>query len=415
MLAGLILVIGLWTTRAVPQWTASLLLLLLFATVGRTPLEKVFQFPLSENFWMIAFSYLFSQGLQNSGVFYRLLPLLSRVKNLPALFLSIFLSSTLMIWLIPQPFARIAVLLQLYTTVFQAWGISEELRKLLCFWIVNSSILINSAFLRGDIVLNQALCSVSGLTMTESLWMTWMLFPTLCLYVFGSLLYCVLFQKTLRQLPAIGGEKTAAPLRPTRDRPALIIATATVMLWLTEPLTGLPAVYPAGAASAALAMCGYLGRTDLRCVNLNLMLFLTAAFSIGPTMVNNGIVDQLLPFLLPLLPKRFDLWCALWIVLSSMALHMILGSCVTAISITIPTLLALCQGSLSAYPIAFLAFQSIAVQYLLPFHNVSLMVGESTGRYSSGTVFRFGAAMTVLEVAAIPVLYCSCWAWLGLR
>lgn len=414
LLAVLLLTILLWITNAVPKWLSSLFLLLMFSLLSSAPLRRVVQFPLSKNFLMVVFSYLFSEGLKNSGLFYCIVPWMQRcIKGVFSLLLSVLLLTFIMIWAVPQPFARIVILLQLYTALFRVWQLPEKTTHILCFGIVNTGILFNSAFLRGDIILNTALLNVSSLSMSELLWAQWMLVPTLLLCVLGTALFYAVFYKELlplRQLRRCDVIGAAAPL----SSPALVISVVTVLLWLTESWTGIPSSYTVMGASAALALCGLLHIRDLRCINLELMLFLTAAFSIGPVMTADGIADRLLDLLLPLLPKTFDICFAVILVVCCMILHMVLGSCVTAISVAIPAVILLGQASMPVYPLAFLAFLAIVGQYVIPLHNVSLMVGQGQGNYSQGEVVRYGSALTALEIVALPVLYLAWWRIAGL-
>jgi di/tricarboxylate transporter len=67
VLAALVLVITWWVTGVVERTAASLVLLAVFLLIGGAPARTVFSFPLSQNFLMIVFSFLFSQGISNSG------------------------------------------------------------------------------------------------------------------------------------------------------------------------------------------------------------------------------------------------------------------------------------------------------------------------------------------------------------
>src|SRR5690554_3919679 len=72
ILGTLILVLIWWTTGIVNRTYASIFLLLVFSIFGSTPLKEIFKFPLSSNFYMIALSFLLSQGIVNSNVANRL-------------------------------------------------------------------------------------------------------------------------------------------------------------------------------------------------------------------------------------------------------------------------------------------------------------------------------------------------------
>ncbi|PKM69482.1 MAG: hypothetical protein CVU93_03290 [Firmicutes bacterium HGW-Firmicutes-18] len=63
ILAALLLTIVLWTTNIINKTYTSIFLLAVFIVFGRTPVKQIFSFPLSENFIMIVFSFIFSQGI----------------------------------------------------------------------------------------------------------------------------------------------------------------------------------------------------------------------------------------------------------------------------------------------------------------------------------------------------------------
>ena len=107
ILAALILTIFWWVSGVVERTLASSFLLLVFLLFSGAPVRSIFTFPLSENFLMIVFSFLFSQGISNSGLTGKLLqPLLGRFARTPLrLLLSMVLSAFVMIFIIPQPFS----------------------------------------------------------------------------------------------------------------------------------------------------------------------------------------------------------------------------------------------------------------------------------------------------------------------
>lgn len=416
LLEVLFFCIALWTTGAVPKWLTSLFLLASFSMVSAVPIKMIFQFPLSDNFVMILLSFLFSQGLQNSQIFHTLIPVLQKkIRGTFSLAFSIFLCSLAMIWFVPQPFARIIIILQLYQTLFKSWNLSEKTCQVLCFNIINSSIFINCAFLRGDIILNNALVNISGIPITESIWMAWMLLPTLVFYIAGMALFYQVFRTDLKETAKLTVNGTIPDFSSDRGFPfpAALICGAAVLLWLTEPWTGISATGTILAADIIMALFGYLALKDLTCIDFELMIFLSAAFSIGPVMKESGIAPKLFAILLPLLPKTPDVGFMITLILVSIILHSMLGSCVTALSVMIPSITLLCQDEISVLPIMFLSFLSITCQYLLPLHNVSVMVGAGKGGYSEHTVLRWGVALTCYILLAFPLFYSGYWLLTG--
>lgn len=111
VLAGVLLTITWWSANIVKKIPASLFLLLVFALFSGAGLPKVFAFPLSDTFPMLVVTYLFSQAIANAGILESLIePLLCRFVRTPLrCLLAIIITFFLMIYVIPQPLARLII------------------------------------------------------------------------------------------------------------------------------------------------------------------------------------------------------------------------------------------------------------------------------------------------------------------
>lgn len=286
ILAALVLTILWWVTGVVERTAASLFLLAAFLLCSGAPIQTVFSFPLSENFVLITVSFLFSQGISNSGLPGKLLqPLLAHFARSPGrMVLSLLLSAAAMMFLIPQPFSRIIILSLIYREYFARINLSEPLRTALLFGLYYFSILINMSMIRGDIILNGALSSMAGLTVDEGVWAAYMLAPTLAYLLAAVLLYRFLFRRVLRTFPSSPAQTAERVQLTGSERRNLVFLLAVVVLWATEdfhPLTGTLVV---AAATALMFPLGLLRLPDVKAINVKLLIFLTAAFAIGGTL-----------------------------------------------------------------------------------------------------------------------------------
>ena len=104
-----------WITGAVDRTVASAVLLLMFCICSGLSPAQVFTFPLSETFWVFLVSFLFSAGAANSGLVEKLiLPvLLRRIRSVPALLAGFVPMAVVLVFLIPQAFARIILLAEI--------------------------------------------------------------------------------------------------------------------------------------------------------------------------------------------------------------------------------------------------------------------------------------------------------------
>lgn len=106
ILGTLVLVLTQWTTGMVNRTYASIFLLVIFAIFGTTPWNIIFKFPLSPNFYMIALSFLLSQGIVNSNVASRFSNfILNKYRNTSYKFIFMsYVFAILLIFIIPNPF-----------------------------------------------------------------------------------------------------------------------------------------------------------------------------------------------------------------------------------------------------------------------------------------------------------------------
>lgn len=443
ILAVLALAVGLWTSGAADKAAVSVFLLAFFLIFGRTAPASVLRFPLSETFPVIILAFLFSQGIAKSGLARRLLlPILNRRAGTSgSLLAAMLLSSVAFIFLIPQPFSRVIILSGIYAECLDARGLPGRLRERLLFALHLFSALANNLFLRGDLILNPAFLGFAGLSTGEAEWTARLFVPGLVHLGLALAAFLALARKDLRGGAAAGSVvvgtvgapiveaappsrfagasaapvinaagSAAAPARfSAADRRNLALIGLVLAAWALEGLHGIRGVWIAAAGTAGMFALGLLGPGDVKAVNPGLLVFLTAASSIGAVLVCSGTADKIFPPLAALLPEVWSPGLTLGTVGISMAGHMLLGSNLTTLSVLAPAFRAVGEGVGSPEAVAFLVFISVTTQFLLPFHHVILLLGAESGRYGRGTVFRFGLALTLISSAAAVLLYPAWW------
>ena len=417
ILAALVLTIIWWVTGVVERTIASLFLLAVFLIFSGTPVKTVLSFPLSENFLMIAVSFLFSQGVSNSGLISKLIqPALERAaRKLSGLIAFMLLAILVMIFIIPQPFSRIILLSLIFADYFDKMQMEQSLRAVLMLGLYFFSVLMNMTVLRGDIILNSALLSMSGLAISEGQWMAYMALPTVVFLSLAVALYCLVFRKTL------GLYHTAATVGPSvrpaltkREKLDLAFLATVILLWATEGVHGISGTAIVIAASVLMFPMGMLQLRDLKTINVKLLVFLTAAFAIGGTMAASGVADKIFSQLIPFFPQAFGLPYVLIAAAVAIVLHMLLGSNITTMSVVVPGLLTIAAGVAPELPLSLAIFVAVCGQFILPFHHVVLLLGEGNGYYSLKDLSRLGIPHTVLTIAAIVLVYLPWWGILGL-
>ncbi len=429
VVASLTLAVGLWTTGVLDKAAVSAGLLAAFLAFGRTAPASVFRFPLSESFPVIVLAFLFSQGIAKSGLARKLLlPALDRWAGTPGrLLAAMSLSALAFVFLIPQPFSRVIILSGIFSECLEGRGLPDPLRRKLLFALHLGSALANNLFLRGDLILNPAFLGFAGLSMGEAGWTDRLLVPGVLHLGLALGVFRAFAGKDWREYARdaggrdrIGGGAGAGPGNaaesplPPADRRNLVLIGLVLAAWALEDLHGIRGVWIAAAGTAALFAAGLLDLRDLKAVNPGLLLFLTAASSIGAVLSGSGAADRVFPALAAILPRSWSPALALGTVGISMACHMVLGSNMTTLSVLVPAFRAVGEGAGAPEAVAFLVFISVTTQFLLPFHHVILLLGAEAGRYDRKTVVRFGLILTGVSAAAAVFLYPAWWTLRGL-
>jgi len=188
-----------------------------------------------------------------------------------------------------------------------------------------------------------------------------------------------------------------------------VLTTILIALWISEPLHTISAAWCAAAVVAALFAVRILRIKDFGEINLSLILFLTAAFSIGKVLAVNGIAQRMNEQLFRILPDSGSFLFFPVISILVMTLHLILGSCVTTLSLVVPSLVGALEGTMPAVLAAFIAYSIVNMQYLLPIHQVTIMIGAGKGYYSQKETILFGLVQSAIVLVAISCILGPWW------
>jgi di/tricarboxylate transporter len=99
-----------------------------------------------------------------------------------------------------------------------------------------------------------------------------------------------------------------------------------------------------------------------------------------------------------------------------MLIHMLLGSALACMSIITPPMVqyAAAVGWNPLVP-ALLVYTAVAVHYLLPFQQVTILLGAGkTGGYSARHVFRYGLPLTLVVLFVLIIVEVTWWQIIGL-
>ena len=93
-----------------------------------------------------------------------------------------------------------------------------------------------------------------------------------------------------------------------------------------------------------------------------------------------------------------------------MIIHMFMGSVMAVLGVCVPAFISFAAGSsVSPLAVALIVFTSINIHYILPFHNLPILIGEGkdAGGYTSKEAMRMGIPLTA--VVFIVVLVEAAW------
>ena len=411
IMSGLLITIICWTSNIVNKAYASLFLLALFVIFGRTPTYEIFSFAISDTFLMIVFSYLFSQGVSNSGLTKKLLePILFKyADNFIKLILIIFILQFTMIFVIPQPFSRIIILAIIINEYFERIKLEEKTKEAVMFWLHASSVFINMTFIRGDIILNNALLNIADISINESTWMSYMFVPSLIFYAISVLGFVIVFRKELNKYnDCEKGEEPKKEELTSKEKRNLVLISAVVLLWATEYIHGISGCITVIGGTVLMFIFDMLEIKDLKVVDIGLLIFLTATFSIGKVMTYSGISDAIFSKFVAIFPDKFNL-ITVMVIATSIGLHMILGSNITTLSVVVPGLLLISSGIVDPLVIIFLIYISVCAHFALPFHQVIVLIGNGNNLYPSKTVIKYAPMLTIIVFISILLVYKTWW------
>ncbi|MPL95597.1 hypothetical protein SDC9_41769 [bioreactor metagenome] len=413
----LLLVIIWWCTGLVNKITASCVLLLNFLLFSGAQIKTIFSFPMSSTFLLITLTYLFSKGVLNSRMAERYLePLLIRCAGTPMR--AILTSGAILVitmYAIPQPLARIIIVADIMQMYLNKIDVDEKVKNVILFGVFVMYIYVNMLTMNADIILNTTAVAVSGIEMTDGRWMLYMSVPSLLLMTAALALIRLVFAKDIagKHLCVLAPVQQTAKVN-RRDKMLLAVLAVTICLWFTESLHGIPAWVVTLFSIVIMFLLGTLHPADLKAIDIPMLVFLTAAMSIGGVMSANGTADIIFSALRELMSGSSTLLTVLAVMAITMCMHMVLGSNTTTLSVVIPGIIYMCRDMLPAEIIMFIVYITSVSQWLFPFHSVGLMMGSSKNYFPSAYVTRLGLPMTVLVFLAVFLLFIPWWRLIGL-
>ena len=365
--------------------------------------------------WIVVGAYLIAGAVKDSGLGQRIAYafMLKFVKSAKSLILSIFALTFVLALLIPHPFPRAFLILAVVSVIAESAGYGEEDRGKLGFLIFAAAVPCSMFFMTGDSTLNPLVASYGangGAAIGFVDWFIYMSVPmvvaTLCTIVLALALFKPSKELVYDREDVLAKQAALGKLSEKEIRTIVWLVIA-IALWLTVSGDYLAWVTLVIGVLMAMPVIGeVLTPASWSSVDIKTLMFLTAAMAIGSvggaTGMNAWIADVVLPSTVPANPYLFALLvCAL-----TMVIHMFMGSVMAGLGICVPAFLTFIQGtSVSPIAVALIVFTAINLHYILPFHNLAILVGEGkdAGGYTSKEAMKMGIPLTVVTFLVVLV------------
>ena len=365
--------------------------------------------------WIVVGAYLIAGAVKDSGLGQRIAYafMLKFVKSAKSLILSIFALTFVLALLIPHPFPRAFLILAVVSVIAESAGYGEDDRGKLGFLIFAAAVPCSMFFMTGDSTLNPLVASYGangGAAIGFIDWFIYMSVPmvvaTLCTIILALALFKPSKELVYDREEVLAKQAALGKLSEKEIRTIVWLVIA-IALWLTVSGDYLAWVTLVIGVLMAMPVIGeVLTPASWGSVDIKTLMFLTAAMAIGSvggaTGMNAWIADVVLPSAVPANPYLFALLvCAL-----TMVIHMFMGSVMAGLGICVPAFLTFVQGtSVSPIAVALIVFTAINLHYILPFHNLAILVGEGkdAGGYTSKEAMKMGIPLTVVTFLVVLV------------
>ena len=413
-----------WAFQIVQSGYASGLYLALLVIFKVAEPAVVFSPWLGSTMYLVIGAYLIASSVKSSGLGERIAYkfILKFVNSYKSIIISIFALTVMLSILIPHPWPRAFLIMSVMAVLIKSADISKEDSIKIGFTVFAAAVPCSMIFLTGDSTINFLAVQSSGINIS---WMQWFIYmgpPSIIASSITCILILILFKpsKEVKINKEEIKEKLylLGPISGVEKRTVVWLGIA-VVLWLTDSIHRIDIGWITLLIAMLMSFPAIGEILDARQwgeVPVNVLLFLTAAMTIGrvggATGMNNWIAETVLPSTIPSNPFLL----AAVIAAISIGIHMILGSVIAVMGIAIPALLIFTEPmGISPIVITLLVYSSIGMHYILPFHHLNVLVGqgEENGMYGQKEVIRLGIPLTgvVFIIVFFEVIY---WKLIGL-
>ncbi|MCG0626539.1 transport protein [Lactiplantibacillus plantarum] len=408
-----------WATQiAQPAFVGGIYLMLLIIMNVATPSQVFSSAWTGSIMWLVIGAYLIAGAVNESGLGQRIAYafIIKFVRSWKGIVISIFALTFILALLIPHPWPRAFMIMSVITVVAETAKMPKRDLAKLGLAVFAASCPLSGVFYTGDTSLNPLAVQASGQSVNFVSYFIYMGVPMIIAAILTMFLFLFLFKpsqevhidvEALKQQQAQLGGMTGKEVR------TIIWLIIAIALWLTSGITGLDVGWLTLIVALMMSLPvvgGILTAKSWEGVPVNVLVFLTSAIAIGNvggvTGMNNWIAKTLIP---SNLPTNIYL-LAIVITVFAMIIHMFMGSVIAVMGITIPAFVAAtAHMGISPLAVSLLVFSVTNLHYILPFHNLAVLVGsdpDTGGGYTQKDVMRLGIPLTaVVFVVALVEMF----------
>ena len=347
-----LMTVVLWAAQIAQSGYVSGVYLMLLCLFKVAEPSVIFSGWTGSTIWLVAGAYLIASAVRGSGLGERLSYwfILRFVRGWRSILVSVFALTLILSLLIPHPWPRAFLIMSVMLVVIRSARIPREDGVIVGFTVFAASVPVSLIFLTGDATINPLAASYAG----EVSFLRWLQVigpPALLLSALTLGLILLLFRPSAPvalDLEEIRAAQAKLGRLTERELRTLVWVVIAIALWLTNGFTGLDIGWITLLIAMLMSMPvvgGVLEAKDWGEVPVHVMVFLTAAIAIGrvgaASGMNGWIADTLLPAAMPDSPVL----TALCISGLSVAVHMLMGSVIAVMGVTIPAFLSITAGT----------------------------------------------------------------------
>lgn len=393
---------------AQPAFIGGIYLMLLILLNVATPVQ-VFSTPWTGSImWLVIGAYLIAGAVSDSGLGQRIAYwfIIKFVRSWNSIIISIFALTFVLALLIPHPWPRAFMIMSVMSTVATAAKLSKRDFAKLGLAVFAASCPLSGIFYTGDTSLNPLAVANSGISVSFMEYFKYMSVPMLVAALFTMILIMILFKPSKEvhiNIDELKVQQQQLGSMTTKEVRTIIWLVIAITLWLTSGVTGIDVGWATllVALLMSLPIVGeILTAKSWEGVPINVLVFLTSAIAIGDVGNKTGMNKWIATTIIPSnLPHNIYL-LAIVITLFAMIIHMFMGSVIAVMGITIPAMVVATQHlGVSPLVISLMVFSVTNLHYILPFHNLAILVGsdpDTGGGYTQKDVMKLGIPLTVV-------------------